>query len=64
MKKCKINDFIEVTFRAGRSCDEFGRAMPFWTGFVQYKYEGQKVKVCSVQTLGTGTVGLARSLTH
>ena len=56
MKNFKVGDFFECYFKAGRSCDEFGHATPYWTAFVQYKKEGQKVKIWVAQTLGTGTV--------
>ena len=58
MKKKDCGKFKEVIFGAGKAFDKFGRATPFWTGVVAYRWNPvrQAFHVYSVQVLGTGTV--------
>lgn len=54
--------FKTVVFGAGKAFDDFGRATPFWTGVVAYRWNTHKqvFVVYTVQVLGTGTVMNAR----
>ena len=63
MKKKDCGKFKEVIFGAGKAFDAFGRATPFWTGVVAYRWNAVKqvFHVYSVQVLGTGTVTNSRS---
>ena len=63
MKEKDCGKFREVFFGAGEAFDAFGRATPFWTGVVAYRWNSLKqvFVVFTVQTLGTGTVTNSRS---
>ena len=58
MKEKDCGKFREIIFGAGRPFDCLGRATPFWTGAVSYRWNPVKqvFHVYSVQVLGTGTV--------
>lgn len=58
MKEKDYGKFKEVIFGAGKAFDVFGRATPFWTGAVAYRWNPikQVFHIYSVQVLGTGTV--------
>ena len=57
------NEWKAVNFGAGKAFDAFGRATPFWTGAVTYKWndEKQTFHILAVQALGTGTAINSRS---
>ena len=57
------NEWKVANFGAGKAFDAFGRATPFWTGVVTYKWDvvNQVFRVLAVQALGTGTVINSRS---
>ena len=57
MKKKDCGKFKEVIFGAGKAFDDFGRATPFWTGVVAYRWNAEKqvFRVLAVQAIGTGT---------
>ena len=59
----KKNKWEVVNFGAGKAYDAFGRATPFWTGVVTYRWDclKQTFRVLGVQALGTGTVINSRS---
>ena len=59
----KKNEWKVVNFGAGRAFDDFGRATPFWTGVITYRWnvEKQALRILAVQCLGTGTVMNDRS---
>ena len=63
MKEKDYGKFKEVIFGAGKAFDKFGRATPFWTGVVAYRWNAlrQTFHVYTVQVLGTGTVTNSRS---
>ena len=63
MKRKDCGKFKEVIFGAGKAFDAFGRATPFWTGVVTYRWDTKKqvFHVLAVQALGTGTVINSRS---
>ena len=52
-----------VFFAAGKAFDASGRATPFWSGAVAYKWDclKQAFTIVSTQVLGTGTVTNSRS---
>lgn len=49
-------------FCAGTMFDDFGRATPYWTGVIEYRWSPVKkvFHVNTVQVFGTGTVAIAR----
>lgn len=63
MKRKNCAGFKEVIFGAGKAFDSFGRATPFWTGVVAYRWNclKQVFHVYTVQVLGTGTATNSRS---
>ena len=63
MKEKNYDGFKEVIFGAGKAFDDFGRATPFWTGVVAYRWNSLKqvFHVYTIQVLGTGTVTNSRS---
>ena len=63
MKKKDCGKFREFIFGAGKAFDDFGRATPFWTGVVAYRWNSlkQTYYVYTIQVLGTGTVTNSRS---
>lgn len=56
-------DWKVVNFGAGKAFDAFGRATPFWTGVVTYRWNAAKqvFNILAVQPIGTGTVINSRS---
>jgi len=56
-------DSKEVSFRAGKAFDGFGRPTPFWTCIVAYRWSSfkQSFWVYATQLSGTGTVVDRRS---
>ena len=63
MKKKDCAGFKEFVFGAGKAFDSVGRATPFWTGVVAYRWNvvKQAFFVYTIQVLGTGTVTNSRS---
>ena len=59
----KKNGWKVVNFGAGKAFDAFGRATPFWTGVITYRWNAEKqtFRVLGVQALGTGTAINSRS---
>ena len=62
-KYCADTDSKEVSFKAGKAFDGFGRPTPFWTCIVAYRWSNfkQSFWVYATQLLGTGTVVDRRS---
>ena len=62
-KYCADTDSKEVSFKAGKAFDDFGRPTPFWTCIVAYRWSSfkQAFWVYATQLLGTGTVVDRRS---
>lgn len=59
----KEKNWKVVNFGAGKAFDAFGRATPFWTGVVTYKWDTDKqvFNILAVQAIGTGTAINSRS---